>query len=191
MFSPRTIFAAAALLSFIGPAVGEHIGASDAAGAQELVIQSAEVVRNLNSNPDFARLLAKAKGVLVVPDLVKGALVLGGSGGKGVLVTRRNENIGTWSNPAFMSIGSISFGAQAGGKAGAVVIFLMSDKAVAQFAEQTNLSFTGDANLTLVTWSPYAGVHNRPRRRRPMVRNRRLIRRTERQRHRDPRRYDL
>ncbi len=56
-------------------------------------------------------LLREAKGVIVVPALVKVGFIIGGQGGDGVLLRR---NAGVWSYPAFYSLGSPSLGLQAG-----------------------------------------------------------------------------
>ncbi len=41
-----------------------------------------------------------AKGVLIIPSLIKGGIILGGSGGSGVLLAW-NESAEEWSQPAF------------------------------------------------------------------------------------------
>ena len=158
MFSRAKLAASAGVLSFVlaGPALAATNGSNggiNPSGPQQVVDSSANVVRQFNSNPNFTNLLKKAKGVFIVPDLVKGALVVGASGGTGVLVVHDN---GRWSDPAFLTVGSISIGAQAGGKAGPVVMFLMSDKAVGDFSQNNNFSLNGNAGLSIVTWSPKA-----------------------------------
>ena len=155
MFSVPTLAASAAFLSlaFAGPAFAADNSGATLSGPQKVVDSAAQDIHNLSSHQDFMNLLKKAKGVYIIPDVVKGALVVGGSGGTGVLLAHDN---GHWSDPAFMTIGSISIGAQAGGKAGTVVMFLMTDKAVADFTQNNNFSFNGNANLTIVKWSPNA-----------------------------------
>jgi SH3 domain-containing YSC84-like protein 1 len=147
------IAACAAVLSIaaVGPALAADNSAANASGPQQVVDAAANTMHVLTANQDFENLLKKAKGVYIVPDLVKGAVVVGGSGGTGVLLVHDN---GRWSDPAFMTIGSISIGAQAGGKAGTVVMFLMTDKAVSDFSQSSNFSFNGNAGLTIVKWSP-------------------------------------
>jgi lipid-binding SYLF domain-containing protein len=71
--------------------------------------------------------LKTAKGFLIVPQLVKGGFIFGGSGGSGVLVAR-NEETGEWSNPAFYTMGGVSFGLQAGGQASETLIIVTNER---------------------------------------------------------------
>jgi lipid-binding SYLF domain-containing protein len=72
--------------------------------------------------------LKQAKGVLIYPQVLKAGFFLGGSGGTGVLLVRGPNN--DWSQPAFYTVGSVSFGVQFGGQESAVVILINSQKAV-------------------------------------------------------------
>jgi lipid-binding SYLF domain-containing protein len=73
-------------------------------------------------------LLERAYGIVVVPQVVKAALMLGGRGGKGVLAVRNPD--GSWSNPVFVTLGGINFGLQFGVQATDVVLVLMSRQSV-------------------------------------------------------------
>ncbi len=82
MFSRAKLAASAGVLSFVlaGPALAATNGSNggiNPSGPQQVVDSSANVIRQFNSNPNFTNLLKKAKGVFIVPDLVKGALVVG------------------------------------------------------------------------------------------------------------------
>ena len=57
-------------------------------------------------------LLERAYGIIVVPQVVKAALMFGGRGGKGVMAVRNPD--GSWSNPTFVTLGGINFGLQFG-----------------------------------------------------------------------------
>jgi SH3 domain-containing YSC84-like protein 1 len=72
--------------------------------------------------------LKTAKGVLIFPSIIKGGVVVGGSGGTGVLLVRGEGN--TWSAPAFYTLGSVSVGLQIGGQAAEVVVLVNSQKAI-------------------------------------------------------------
>jgi lipid-binding SYLF domain-containing protein len=116
----------------------------------QLMRDAVNAIDNAKSDSHFADLLKQAKGVFVVPNLVKGAAIVGGEGGQGVLLAHRN---GQWSDPAFYGMGSISIGAQAGGEAGPVVMALMSDKALNDFIDANNFSLNAKAGLSIVNYS--------------------------------------
>jgi lipid-binding SYLF domain-containing protein len=73
-------------------------------------------------------LLERAYGIVVVPQVVKAALVFGGRGGKGVMAVRNPD--GTWSSPVFVTLGGVNFGLQFGVQATDVVLVLMSRQSV-------------------------------------------------------------
>ena len=125
-------------------------GSSDAEGAQKVLLQAAQDIRQLRDNPEFAAVLAKAKGVFVVPEMVGAALGFGAFGGTGVLVANQG---GVWSNPAFLTIGTFSFGLQFGWQAGPVFIFPMTNEALTDLTKPSQLSFYGAASVTFVIWS--------------------------------------
>ncbi len=77
----------------------------------------------------FRGLLKKAQGVMIAPDLLKGAFIVGVSGGNSVWLTR-DKKTGQWSEPAFYTIGGASFGLQIGGEASEVILLAMTDRGV-------------------------------------------------------------
>lgn len=97
---------------------------------QSLMDQARITVDGFAADRNFAdmrRQLAKAKGVFVVPQLLKASFIIGGEGGSGVLLARTN---GGWSPPAIYTMGTGSIGLQIGGEVSEVMLLLMSDKAV-------------------------------------------------------------
>jgi lipid-binding SYLF domain-containing protein len=77
----------------------------------------------------FREDLHKAKGLLIVPSLLKAGFVLGGSGGSGVLLVKDAET-DRWSQPAFYTVGSVTLGLQIGGEAAEVIMMVRTQKAV-------------------------------------------------------------
>jgi lipid-binding SYLF domain-containing protein len=73
-------------------------------------------------------LLERAYGVVVVPNVVKVALTLGGRGGAGVMAVRQPD--GSWSNPVFIRLAGANFGFQFGVQSTDVVLVLMSRESV-------------------------------------------------------------
>lgn len=74
-----------------------------------------------------SNLLMNAKAILIFPRVLKGAFMVGGKFGKGVL-SSRDEDTGTWSPPAFFSIGGGSFGFQAGVQAIDLILLVMNQR---------------------------------------------------------------
>ena len=74
---------------------------------------------------DFEAKLARARAVLIVPDLVKGGFIVGAEWGTGVLLAR--DEAGQWSGPAFYSVASGSVGLQIGVQDAEAIFVIMSD----------------------------------------------------------------
>ncbi len=72
--------------------------------------------------------IAKASAVLIVPNLLKGAFIVGGEGGSGVLLARRLD--GSWGAPVFVTLGAASIGLQIGGQSSKVLFAVMHDAAL-------------------------------------------------------------
>ncbi len=95
----------------------------------------------------FHENLGKAKGLLIFPQVLKAGFILGGSGGTGVLVLR-DEKTCNWSEPAFYTIGSVTFGLQIGGESAEVVMMVMSQKAVDSLLA-SSFKLGGDTSIAL------------------------------------------
>jgi lipid-binding SYLF domain-containing protein len=74
----------------------------------------------------------EAKALFIVPQFLRGAFVFGGAGGSGVLIVR-DEKTKKWSEPAFYTIGSASFGLQIGGDVSELVFVVRSQKGLEEF----------------------------------------------------------
>lgn len=89
--------------------------------------------------------LKNAKGVLIVPELVKVGFFLGGAGGEAILFAQ-DEKTGEWSQPVFYSLGHVSFGLQLGGEKQEVLMLILTKKALAGLYK-LNFKLGGDTSL--------------------------------------------
>ena len=106
--------------------------ASDMGQVQGLVDKAWVTFKDFMRDPNYSWLqenLNQAKAVLIFPQVLKGGFIWGGSGGTGVLVVRDGKTC-DWSQPAFYTIGSVTFGLQIGGESTEVVMIAMTQKAV-------------------------------------------------------------
>ena len=108
--------------------------ADDAMDAQQLVDKARMTfeafLTDSDVGPSLRSLLKDAKAVLIYPQVIRLAFVLGASGGSGVLLGY-DQKANTWSGPAFYTIGQGSIGIQAGAEATEVVLVALSDRGLA------------------------------------------------------------
>ena len=119
-----------ALLIGLGLAL-QAPAAMAASEAQELVDKARLTTEKMFNHPDTKSLrgwVKKAKGVLIIPSLLKAGFVFGGEGGRGVLLAKDAD--GNWSPPAFYALGSGSIGLQIGFQDSEVVLVIMTDGAL-------------------------------------------------------------
>ncbi|MGB2687564.1 MAG: lipid-binding SYLF domain-containing protein [Desulfobacterales bacterium] len=116
---------------------------------QQLLIDQARIIFKsfmIDKNMAwFREHMHKAKGFLIIPDLLQGAWFVGGSGGRGVLVVK-DKTTGDWSQPAFYTIGSLSFGIQFGGEKSEIIMMVFSQKGLDRLYS-SSFNFGGDASI--------------------------------------------
>ena len=78
-------------------------------------------------------LLERAYGIVVVPRVIKGALIIGGRGGRGVFAVRRPN--GSWTDPVFITLAGANIGFQWGVQSTDVVLVLTSRESVEGMAD--------------------------------------------------------
>lgn len=110
------------------PGTAAEVKGNHESNEVERAIMAADVIHEMMTGEDQEipeALLEKAQGIAVIPHVVKGAFVLGGQFGKGV-VTQRID--GAWSRPAVVDLGGVSYGFQAGVQAtDLVLVFIERD----------------------------------------------------------------
>jgi len=88
-----------------------------------------------------------AKGIFIVPQLIKGAFFFGGEGGSGVFIVK-DDKTGEWSEPAFYTMGAGSFGFQFGAQASELVLLVMSQRGVESLLSST-FKLGGDVSVAV------------------------------------------
>jgi lipid-binding SYLF domain-containing protein len=124
------------------------INAEEPVKQQLLVDQARITFKSFMIDKDmawFREHMHKAKGFLIIPDLLQGAWFIGGSGGRGVLVVK-DKTTGDWSQPAFYTIGSLSFGIQFGGEKSEIIMMVFSQKGLDRLYS-SSFKFGGDATI--------------------------------------------
>jgi len=110
-------------------------------------LRSASKVLSGKDYPDALRNMGKARGVIIVPELVQGGFILGAAGGRGVLMGRTSPN--HWTYPAFYNLGSGSVGFQAGAKVSEIVFIILTEKGLAAILDH-KFKFGAEAGVTMV-----------------------------------------
>lgn len=75
----------------------------------------------------FCDHMKEARGIFIVPQLLKAAFYFGGEGGSGVFLVK-DDKTGEWSDPDFYTMEAGSFGFQFGAQASEFVLQVMSQR---------------------------------------------------------------
>src|SRR5215831_15494572 len=115
---------------------------------EERVENAGTVVQEILNAPDSIpqSVLDKAECVVVLPSVVKFALGIGGSYGRGVMTCRGGEDFkGKWGTPTMMALEGGSFGLQLGGEATDFVLLLMTSRSASSILS-SKVKLGGDAS---------------------------------------------
>ena len=128
-----------------------------APGAQQSVVDRAALtvqdMMTQNVSQDPKTMLRNAKGVMICPRIFKAGFFFGGEGGNCVLLARAGN--GTWSYPAFYTIGSGSFGFQFGIEDNQLMMLIMTTKGLNALLD-SQIKFGANAGIAVATYG--AGV---------------------------------
>ena len=91
-------------------------------------------------------MLARARAIAVFPGVKKGAVIVGGRHGAGVMSVKRLSD-GRWSPPAFFTVGGGSFGLQLGGQVIDLALVVMTEKGIESLLK-SETTLGGDVSLT-------------------------------------------
>jgi len=111
------------------------LSAAMSRGEAKRLQDAAEVLQELHATPDKdvpQELWQRAECVVVIPNVKKGAFIVGGEYGKGVMSCKAS---GTWTAPAFMMLAKGSVGFQIGGQSTDLVLLVMNDNGMKHLLE--------------------------------------------------------
>lgn len=97
---------------------------------EQILWEAKQVLRELIMMPEEnipRSLISKAQAIGIFPSFIKGAFIIGGSLGKGIIISRQSQSA-KWSPPAFFRLGGLSYGLQAGVRATDVVFVIFSER---------------------------------------------------------------
>lgn len=144
----RFLFALFCLFAAIAPV--------RAAGTTEQLVDESRIAFErvmAQYGDDVRKMMREAKGVLIVPNLIKAGFFLGGQGGNGVLLVRQGDR--QWSMPAFYTLGAGSLGLQFGVQDAEMVFMIRTDKALdALMKDQAKLG----VDASVAVWNVGGGV---------------------------------
>lgn len=106
-------------------------GAAAQPSAERQLTEAAELITEFtDAGPDSipTELIARARGIAVVPKVFRGGFILGARRGRGVLSVRMDD--GSWSNPAFVTLTGGSIGWQIGAESTDIVLVFANDNAI-------------------------------------------------------------
>ena len=89
-------------------------------------LRTAQKILDGNDTPDARKNLMQARAVMIMPNFAQAAFIIGGAGGRAVMLARSGRS--DWSSPAFYSLGSGSLGLQVGGRVQEILLIVLTDK---------------------------------------------------------------
>ncbi|PHK96024.1 hypothetical protein CR162_05360 [Pseudoroseomonas rhizosphaerae] len=97
---------------------------------------------------DAVTMLRRARAVMVCPRVFRAGFILGGQGGSCVLLAR--DGAGSWSSPAFYSLGAGSLGLQIGVQDAMVMMMVLTDKGLSALMD-SQFKVGADASIAVAT----------------------------------------
>ena len=113
---------------------------------QNFVNQADATLTNFMRDPEMKWLqqnLHRAKAVIIAPEIVKAGFIIGGSGGRALVLAKAG---GKWVGPSFYTMATASVGFQAGVAVSEMVTLVMTDKGFNSLLA-ANFKTGGDASV--------------------------------------------
>lgn len=151
--------AAGTLLALLLLLPGPPASAAD----REVIEARVEVAlaRLYDEVPGARELAARARGMLIMPKVVKGGFILGGRYGEGALRLNRaeaGEEADYSPTVAYYSVAAASLGLQAGVQEARHVLFFLTTRALERFRRSDGWEIGADAEVTLLQQGVNVGL---------------------------------
>lgn len=134
---------------FLAGCGGKKAATQSSDPGQKLVDEAVEVVRTQldgEQQEELRQLIAKAKGVLIIPSMGNLSFLFSVGGGSAVLMARTDNG---WSGPAFLSKTEAGFGFQAGVSSTSGLVVFSREEDV-RYLFDTGALFQGNANIVFL-----------------------------------------
>jgi SH3 domain-containing YSC84-like protein 1 len=147
------------LLAFVVAATLAAPTAFAQAAQRSLVTAATLTLSSFLSDKDMTWLrqnLGRARAVMIAPEITKASIIVGGSGGRAVVVVRDPKD-GHWAGPAFYTLATASIGLQAGIAVSEVVTLVMTEKGLGRLLSD---SFRMGGDLAIAVGPIEAGAQS-------------------------------
>ena len=151
----------AAVISWESTPLSAKVEAEEISEQQQLINKAQLTLEAFSTYPAMLAMIRDGakdiRAIFIVPQLVRGAFVFGGAGGSGLLLVRYQET-GEWSQPAFYTIGSASFGLQIGLDTSELLMLVRTDRGLKKFYS-SDFRVGVDATMSLGPVGEGASLH--------------------------------
>ncbi len=127
-----------------------------ASGEQATVDHAIGTLQDLHGDKEFGnarQLMHRAVAVMIAPRIFKAGFFFGGEGGSAVLMVRGPHG---WSDPAFYTVASASFGLQIGAQESEMIMFIMNERALHALM-RNKVTLGANAGLAVATLGSTVG----------------------------------
>ncbi len=134
-------------------------------------------LQDLRRDKEFGnarQLMRTARAIMIAPRIFKAGFFFGGEGGAALLMVRGAHG---WSDPAFYTIASATFGLQIGAQESEMILFIQSERAlravmsdhfkvgadaalaIATLGSSVGGATTGNAGADIIVWASSSGAY--------------------------------
>lgn len=147
----KSVVKAVASLCIVCLSMGAWAAAASGEDEKKRITDSYNVMKEILDMPDKGipgGLLKGSECVIIMPSVKKGAFIVGGEYGRGLMSCRTGANYdGPWSAPIMMATGGASFGLQIGGSGTDFVMLVMNDKGLRSMIGGSKMKLGADASV--------------------------------------------